>query len=374
MAKKKQAKAKEPITIRFKKLANGNQSIYLDCYVDGKRTYEFLKLYLVPETDAQAKAKNKNALQAATALKSQRIMDIANGKAGLQKANRSKVLFSDYMKAYRGIKQAKGRSEEHAKQIDNLCNHLHAYGIDKVELSDVDKKICLGFIQYLNNTDLSQGTRYKYFSMLISALNYAVKEGYIPFNPTNQIKNEDRIKRAESHREFLTVDELKSMMATPCKNEAVKNAYLFSCFCGLRISDVRALKWGNIYMDAGQLRIRIIVKKTNRELVLPISDEAKAFMPEREEKQDDEQVFNLPTLPHANIVLKKWAADAGVNKHLSFHTSRHTFATMGLTAGADLYTVSKLLGHTDVSTTQIYDKIIDKKKDEAVNKIGALFK
>ena len=156
MAKKKQAKAKEPINIRFKKLANGNQSIYLDCYVDGKRSYEFLKLYLVPETDSRAKVMNRNTMQAATAIKSQRIMDIVNGKAGLENKSRYKVLLTDYLKAYREEKRVNGQSEEHAKSIDNLTKHLRKYGIDGVSLQDIDKDFCLGFIHYLNNNIIIQ--------------------------------------------------------------------------------------------------------------------------------------------------------------------------------------------------------------------------
>ena len=374
MAKKKQAKAKEPITIRFKKLANGNQSIYLDCYVDGKRTYEFLKLYLVPETDAEAKVKNRNTLQAATAIKSQRIMDIANGKAGLQKASRSKLLLSDFMETYRDVKKDMGQSRMFADQINNTANHLRAYAGGSVKLSHVDKAFCLGFIDYLRKTDLSDVSKHQYFLNFTCALNYAVKKGYILFNPVSQIPKDEKIKRTESHREFLTVDELKKLMATPCRNEGVKNAYLFSCFCGLRISDVKALKWGNVYDDAGQMRMRITMQKTRHELNQPISAEAQMFMPARNGKKDDEKIFDFPTVQHTNVVLKQWAADAGITKHLTFHTSRHTFATMSLTAGADIFTTSKMLGHTDVATTQIYAKIIDKKKDEAMSKIGALFK
>ena len=375
MAKKKQAKAKEPIIIRFKKLANGNQSIYLDCYVDGKRSYEFLKLYLVPETDSSAKVMNRNTMQAATAIKSQRIMDIVNGKAGLENKSRYKVLLTDYLKAYREEKRVNGQSEEHAKSIDNLTKHLRKYGIDGVSLQDIDKDFCLGFIHYLNNnSSLSQGTKKRYFNMFVSLLNHAVKDGLIQFNPTSQIKNEDKIKSTESHREFLTTDELKKMMQAPCSNTTVKNAYLFGCFTGLRVSDIGLLKWGDIYTDAGQMRLRITIKKTRHELVMPISEEAKSFMPVRDGKKDDERVFDMPSISHANIVLKKWAAAAGVTKHLTFHTSRHTFATLSLTAGADIYTTSKMLGHTNVATTQIYAKIIDKKKDEAVSMIGALLR
>ena len=84
-------------------------------------------------------------------------------------------------------------------------------------------------------------------------------------------------------------------------------------------------------------------------------------------------MFDLPSTTHINILLKPWAKAAGIDKRFSFHTARHTFATMMLTLGADLYTTSKLLGHTDVKMTQVYANIINRKKDEAVNLVNGLF-
>ena len=126
MAKKKQTKkAKEPIRIRFKQLANGNQSIYLDCYRDGKRSYEFLKLYIVPETDEATRLQNQNTMQAAMAIKSQRLIDMANDEAGITKVSqRSKMLLIDWMRYYSGQKKKNGQSDAFSKQIDKAIRHL----------------------------------------------------------------------------------------------------------------------------------------------------------------------------------------------------------------------------------------------------------
>lgn len=104
------------------------------------------------------------------------------------------------------------------------------------------------------------------------------------------------------------------------------------------------------------------MKKTQKTLYLPLSDEALKWMPERGEAKDTDKVFHLPYATYINVVLKTWAQDSGITKTVTFHTARHTFATMMLTLGADLYTTSKLLGHTQVKTTQIYAKIVDKKR------------
>lgn len=115
------------------------------------------------------------------------------------------------------------------------------------------------------------------------------------------------------------------------------------------------------------------MQKTKEPIYLPLSPEALRWMPERGEKTSEDAVFDLSSTTHINILLKPWAKEAGIDKRFSFHTARHTFATMMLTLGADLYTTSKLLGHTDVKMTQVYAKIINRKKDEAVNLVNGLF-
>ena len=375
MAKKKQTKkAKEPIRIRFKQLANGNQSIYLDCYREGKRSYEFLKLYIVPETDETTRLQNQNTMQAAMAIKSQRLIDMANDEAGITKVSqRSKMLLIDWMRYYSGQKKKNGQSDAFSKQIDKAIRHLLLYKGDKVTMREVDKAYCMGFLDYLNALNMANVTTAGYFRCLNCALNLAVKEEILPYNPITKISSDQRIKIPESTREYLTVDEVKTLIAADCINEATKRAYLFSCFCGLRYSDIKALTWGDVLLDGEQYRVKIVMVKTQKTLYLPLSKEALRWMPERGDAKDTEKVFSLPSQCYLNVVLRTWAANSGITKHVTFHTARHTFATLELTAGAELYTVSKLLGHTQVKTTQIYAKIIDKKKDEAVNRLSSLF-
>ena len=375
MAKKKQTKkAKEPIRIRFKQLANGNQSIYLDCYREGKRSYEFLKLYIVPETDEATRLQNQNTMQAAMAIKSQRLIDMANDEAGITKVSqRSKMLLIDWMRYYSGQKKKNGQSDAFSKQIDKAIRHLLLYKGDKVTMRKVDKAYCVGFLDYLNALNMANVTTAGYFRCLNCALNLAVKEEILPYNPITKISSDQRIKIPESTREYLTVDEVKTLIAADCINEATKRAYLFSCFCGLRYSDIKALTWGDVLLDGEQYRVKIVMIKTQKTLYLPLSKEALRWMPERGDAKDTEKVFSLPSQCYLNVVLRTWAANSGITKHVTFHTARHTFATLELTAGAELYTVSKLLGHTQVKTTQIYAKIIDRKKDEAVNRLSSLF-
>ena len=163
-------------------------------------------------------------------------------------------------------------------------------------------------------------------------------------NPMNLLSRHERAKASRGKRDYLTIDEVKRLIATPCRNETVRNAYLFACNCGLRLGDVRKLRWGDIAQDNGG-------KHDAGSLVFE----------------------HLPGDTCINNILKTWAADAGITKSVTYHQSRHTFATMLLTLGADLYTVCKLLGHSDVKTTRIYAKIINKKKEDAIGLIDMEF-
>ena len=147
--------------------------------------------------------------------------------------------------------------------------------------------------------------------------------------------------------------------------------FMFSMMTGIRYSDLLTLKWNDVIEEDGKYRIEKQMKKTSRMLYLPMNDSAVKLLPERGKPSD--LVFDVPTIQALDKSLKKWVKRAGIEKRVSFHTARHSFATIGLELGTDLFTVSKLLGHADVTTTQVYATIIDHKKVEAVYKIDNLF-
>jgi integrase len=376
MAKKVTA-PKEPIKIRYKELKNGAKSIYLDVYRNGKRNYEFLKLYLVPETTPLEKKQNAEAMAVAINIKAQRINDIFNEEAGIPKAvTRSKMLLSDWMDKYKADQDRNGR--RYTRDIIIVKDLLSEYKGDKVKMRDVDKNFILGFIDYLHNDHITaQGKRLKlcsvakYYKRFNSALFAAVRADVITMNPSTKISPADKVKTPASQREYLTQEELEKVIKTDCKNDRIKNAFLFSCYCGLRFSDICSLKWGEIVLDAGKYTIQKIIKKTQRPIVLPLTKAALNCLPEQR-GGDNDNVFKLPVNGHTNIIIKKWMADAGIKKYVTFHTARHTFATLGISTDIDLYTMKELLGHTDISTTQIYAKITNQKKISAVEQLDKL--
>ena len=389
MARKKRVtKPKEPIKLRFRTLANGNQSIMLDCYVNGRRTYEFLKLYLVPEDGSQMRAiQNANTMQAALAIKAQRIQEIINGKAGITPiSSKGKVSFYDFLEMVRLQKLETGQSKSNSDSFKSLTEHMRRYRGNKIIMKDIDSNFCRGFIKYLANAEcinykttkkpLAQGAANAYFRAFSNAIKQAVKQNYLASNPIKLLEREDLapVSRAESTRTYLSIEELKQLIKTDCRNEQIKKAFLFSCFSGLRISDIRTLQWKHFHTIDGEIRIRKNIIKTRRDLEIPLSQTALKYLPEHNGKSDSDYVFELPVTNYCvNSVLKTWAKQAGITQNLCFHMSRHTFATLELTLDADLYTVSKLMGHQNIAITQVYADIINKKKSTAVSKQDTLF-
>lgn len=395
---KKAVKAKEPVKVWLKPLRNGNKAIYLRCYVantDSKGyKYENLGMYLVPEVDAATKNQNKNTLLAVEAIKAQRIIDAANGKASIKKADRTKkTLLVDWMQHYAEIKAKLGQSKSNAVTINNVLLHLIKYKGDKITMAQVDKNFCEGFVLYLANgttigtskpkktgehkeKPIAPSTARLYFNTFVTALNEAVRDGVIDKNPTSQLKKEEKkpLKRSGNDRGYLEIEEVKKLMETPCNDEQTKMAFLFACFCGLRLSDIKDLKWQDIKRnnDGGAVVSKIQIK-TRQSIIVPLSANALEWLPDRGKAKDKDAVFNLPSHFTINRSVKKWAKDAEIGKNVTFHLSRHTFATTLLTLGADIYTTSKLLGHQNLRTTQIYAEVVSKKKVEAVNLMDNAF-
>ncbi|GHT05612.1 tyrosine recombinase [Bacteroidia bacterium] len=381
--KHKQPKAKEPVKMRLKRLANGNQSIYLDYYKDGKREYEFLKLYLVPERTPTDKDTNTQTLRLANAVKAKRIVELQNNAHGFTGGGtRSKVNVIDYIKTLADKKRIRAGGKERGvfQGYNALAYQLQQYSGTKTTFKQVDKLYCEGFIEYLkkaqstlHNKPLNENTQVWYMKTFEAVLNAAISDEVTDRNPFKQIKPENKPKKHSAEVCYLTIEEVKQLKNTPCLYPIIKQAFLFSCFSGLRFSDVEALTWGKLQKDSdGGTFINYIQKKTTKQEYLPIARDATDYLPDRSGTADSDFVFKLPSDGYVNMQLKQWAYAAGISKHLTFHVARHTHATLLLSLAVPIETVSKILGHSDIKTTQIYAKVIDKNKRAAVDKLDGL--
>lgn len=376
---RKETKDKAPIKLRRKKLANGNTSLFLDVYIDGQRRKEYLKLYLIPEKSSTAKEQNIKTLEIAETIRAERIINLqANKSEFFQKENKTlNTPFVKYME--KEVEKMKGiRTQNYIRRYTTSVNWVKKFD-SKTALKDVDKRWIQRYLKFLSITPgkygkiLNQNTIHEYLIYIANVLNNAVREGLITSNPTKSLNVADRPKKYESKREFLTAEEIKKLIDVPSpeKYNNIRNAFLFSCFSGLRYSDIQQLRWEHIKEYKEGVVIEKKLQKTQNMLNLPLGKRAVSFLPER--KGDKEIVFKLPkSMATVEMYIKLWSEFAKIDKHVTFHTARHTFAVSILTCGGDIYTLSKLLGHKKITTTQIYADILEETKKNTMNLLDTI--
>lgn len=372
---------KEPIRIRQKELANGNISLYLDIYIGGKRKYEFLKLYLIPEKTREDKEKNRQTMQLANSIKSKRIVEYQNGEFGFKSNYKLDALFFDYYRAMCEKRHGNPESRGNWGNWYSCLHHLMKYEKnERITFEDITPEWVQGFRDYLDNEavawshdyrkrikdkPLARNSKLSYFNKIRACLNQAFEDRIIPINPCRGV---ERFRPEEGTRMYLTIDEVRLLAHTECEYPRIKDAFLFSCMTGLRRSDILRLKWGDIHKQGDFTRIIFRQKKTDGQEYLDITPQAAQLM--GDPKGINDPIFEDIHSPSCtNKAVQEWVLNAGIHKKISFHCARHTFATMMLDLGTDIYTVSKLLGHRDLSTTQIYVKVLDKNKQKAVSNI-----
>lgn len=282
--------------------------------------------------------------------------------------------FIDYVKKI-SVERHRNSSSSILINWKRMAELLKIFSKDgNIPFGRIDTKLINDFRNFLltapqgggKSGTLSQNSAATYFSIFKAALKQAFVDGYISVDIAAKAKG---IAEKESRREFLTIDELNMLAKTPCDNPTIKRAALFAALTGLRHSDIKKLKWGNVQQIGNQYRLNFTQQKTKGVEYMPISEQAYKLCGERGD--NDRLIFeDLPDPSWISRPLKRWIESAGITRRITFHCFRHTFATLQIAGGTDLYTVSKMLGHTNVRTTQIYAKVMDKQKDEAANVIN----
>ena len=326
---------------------------------------EMLGMYVFKNPKSQDEIYfNKEMIEKAEAIVSQRIISIVNEEYGFLDKQKMK---DDFLEYFARIAKSKYEKWEMVfKHFYNFVNGKCAFKDVTVDLSRKFRKYLLTEARQLNDNSkpLSNNSVAGYFSTYRALLKIAFRDKRIKENINEYL---DKVKWKDTKKEFLTLDEIKQLAATECDIPVLKCASIFACMTGLRISDILNLKWENIESmpDSSGFCMRIRTEKTDSEELIPISDEALEFCGTRKEGV----VFKGLKRVMIYAPLRKWIEKAGITKHITFHCFRHTFATQQLASGVDIYTVSKMLTHKHVSTTEIYAKLVNEKKIESAHKI-----
>ncbi len=305
------------MTLRCKALAGGRQSLYIDHCVEGKHHRESLSLYLEPETTVRIKRANAATMRKAEAILRECQSTMLSAQlTEIEEQEHHSTLLSSWLDTYYTYLERRGVDDLHS--VTSIKQRLQEYAPDAT-LEQVDKPFLLGFIDYLcseyrmrNEEPLSQKSIFNLVGMFSSSLNYAVSIGRITVNPYNLFESEERVKRGNEHkREYLTIEELKRMIDTPCKHTVVRQVFLFTCFTGLRVSDVRGLRWCDLSQQDGSYTLGVRMYKTEKMVYVPLSKQAIKWMPERGGKSGDDFVFD-PLPKDYNKYIAAWAKAAGI--------------------------------------------------------------
>ncbi|WP_316753647.1 site-specific integrase [Pedobacter gandavensis] len=363
------------VKMRFRTIMNDRKSIMLDYSPPFKNPssgkyhrFETLKLYIYDTpVDQWERQHNKETMVLARSICAQRQLDIQNRRFGFISDALRDSSFIDFF-------QIEARKKQHSVS-DNWgmgVRYFIAFAGHDLKFPELNDYLCEDYKNYLLNgpgisrtgRPISKNTAVSYYAKFRHILRIAYKRGLIPQDLHAIVKP---ITPKETHRERLTLEEFQQLAETPAGSDLMKMASLFSGLTGLRFSDVATLKWSELRGTAGKYELQFSQEKTDAAEVMPISDQAVSMMG----IQNTESILVFKGLRYSRLkaFFTHWLAGAGIKKNITFHSFRHTFATLQLELGTDIYTVSKMLGHKAFKNTEIYAKIVDKTKRNAADKV-----
>ena len=341
------------------------------------RRKENLNLYLVanPRTPID-RNQNKQALQLAKKIRQEREQELLEGKEGYRLKKDRQVDFLDYFQAYIDKYTKKDvRMVQIAQQrFKDFLNETPEYRkfAKSIKPEQLDRDMMMAFTEYLQGRSVGEGAKsiYQRFKKVIK---YAVEHDVMLKNPCTGvvIKVDDQILR----KDVLSLDEEQALINTHYdgENPNIRRAFIMCLYCGLRFCDVKSLTFSNV--DYSNRLLKFEQNKTrghsaNSGVVIPLNNGLLRLIGEPTGDQTkDSPIFPLPSYEMCLKALKRWVKRAGIEKHISWHCARHSFAVNILNNGANIKTVASLLGHSGLKHTERYTRAIDKLKEDAINSL-----
>ena len=351
------------VSVREIPLKEGGVSFSLAIYHEGKKRLEKTKI----QTERSEGREYKKARQQAEAKAAEKEAQLKIDPTAvfLGKERRS----NDFIEYFEKVT----REEKNSNSVyRNTLKHLRDFNGEKpLPMANICQTWAELFRAYIDSLSLKKISKKNYVLGLKVILNQAVRDNLIP-DFSRKIKLFGKLD--DVALKYLTANQIKTLEATPCKHPAVRAAFLFSCFTGLKISDLEALKDEDILQDGSRVTIRYKMQKTRKWEQLTLGAQSLKYLGEAKEQHkdrgaDESRIFLLPCRRQSSNVIRAWGAAAGIPFNLGWHCGRHSFAVISLQNGVDLYTLSKLMGHSSVKMTEIYAKVVDETKTAAMDKL-----
>ena len=376
-------------------LSDGRESLFLDYYFGYQMVYsekldkqvakkerrrEFLKLYLwqAPRTPAE-RQQNKDTLELAKKIRFERGQELLESMEGYRLKKERDINFLDYFQAY-----LDGYTKKDIRMVEIALNRFKDFLRDTPEYNKFEKQIKPGqitkdmikdFTDYLQSRSRGEGAR-SIYARFKKVIKHAVEHDVMAKNPCDGISI--KVDGQQLRKDVLSEEEIAQLIAAQYKgqNKEIRRAFIFCLYCGLRYCDVKDLTFANV--DYSNKLLKFEQNKTKGHsarsgVVIPLNDGLLHLIGKPSEPGNrDEAIFKLPSYEACLKSLGRWVESAGINKHISWHCARHSFAVNILNRGANIKTVASLLGHSGLAHTEKYTRAIDSLKRDAINSLPEL--
>lgn len=378
-----------------KVLSDGRESLFLDFYlgydmavssktgkeykrVNNKREYLSLYLWQAPRTPME-RQQNKETLEVAKRLRFERGQQLLEDAEGYRLKKERDINFLDWMwNYYEAYTKADKRHIKRAYNVFiDFLNATPEYVkfAKRIKPQQLTKEMMVAFTEYLQGRFVGEGahTLYARFKKVIKA---AVEADVMRKNPTTAVSI--KIDNGALKKDVLSLDEIKCLISTHYPGESVniRRAFIFCLYCGLRWCDVKDLTFANVDFSNRLLKFEQAKTKghsTASSVIIPLNDGLLSLIGQPStEGNRDEVIFPLPSHNMCLKALRHWTARAGIEKHITWHCARHSFAVNILNNGANIKTVASLLGHSGLKHTEKYTRAVDSLKEAAINSLPEL--
>lgn len=386
-------KTKENPKLQEKLLTDGRKSLYLEYYLGrqqwtdeetGKikvkhdRKKESLNLYLIakPRTPIERQT-NEETLILAKKIRFEREQQLKEDRAGYRLKSNKKINVFDFMQSYYNsyTKGDKRMIKAAIKRFKDFITIEYPIYKNNIAPEQLTKDMMLRFVEYLQGISKGEGalTHYKRFKKIIK---YGVEHDVIRKNPCNGI-----VCKGDENalvKDVLSLEEMEQLQNTKYEqqNPNLRRAFIFCLYTGIRFCDVKDLMYNDV--DYSNRLLTFNQKKTQGHsskswVTIPLNDGLLSLIGDHPSNEKGEKInthiFNLPSQSMCLRSLRSWVKLAGINKHITWHCARHSFAVNILNNGANIKTVASLLGHSGLQHTEKYTRAVDSLKQAAIDSL-----